>query len=155
MYKFVLAGVSALFMAAAACAQPNQTMNNTSSNSKILVASFSATGTTARIAERVAAATGGTLYAITPAEPYTAADLNWMDKNSRSTLEMKDKSSRPLFRTRWKTWRNTIRSSSASPSGGTRRPGKRDPYAFYLDDGLCFTASPPEGHVRGASECHI
>ena len=98
---------------------------------------------------------GGDLIENVPEVPYTTADLNWMDKNSRSTLEMKDKSSRPLFRTRWKTWRNTIRSSSDSPSGGTRRPGKRDPYAFYLDDGLCFTASPPEEHVRGASECHI
>ncbi len=95
MYKFVLAGVSLLFMAAAACAQPNQTMNNTSSNSKILVASFSATGTTARIAERVAAATGGTLYAITPAEPYTSADLDWTDKHSRSSREMNDPKARP------------------------------------------------------------
>lgn len=95
MYKFVLAGVSVLFMAAAACAQPNQTMNNTSSNSKILVACFSATGTTARIAERVAAATGGTLYAITPAEPYTSADLDWTDKHSRSSREMNDPKARP------------------------------------------------------------
>lgn len=95
MYKFVLAGVSALFMTAAACAQSNQTMNSTSSNSNILVACFSATGTTARIAEKVAAATGGTLYAITPAEPYTAADLDWTDKHSRSSREMNDPKARP------------------------------------------------------------
>ena len=95
MYKLVLAGVSALFMAAAACAQPNQTMNSTQPNSRILVACFSATGTTARIAEKVAAATGGTLYAITPAEPYTSADLDWTDKRSRSSREMNDPKARP------------------------------------------------------------
>lgn len=95
MYKLVLAGVSALFMAAAACAQPNQTMNSTQPNPRILVACFSATGTTARIAEKVTAATGGTLYAITPAEPYTAADLDWTDKRSRSSREMNDPKARP------------------------------------------------------------
>ena len=51
--------------------------------SKILVAYFSAGGVTARAAEEIAAAVGGDLYEIAPAEPYTAADLDWRDKGSR------------------------------------------------------------------------
>ena len=60
-----------------------------------LVAYFSASGTTARVAGKVAQATGGELYAITPAESYTSADLDWNDKRSRSSVEMNDPSSRP------------------------------------------------------------
>ena len=63
--------------------------------SKTLVAYFSAIGVTARLAEKVAAAVGGDLHEIKPAEPYTAADLNWNDKQSRTTIEMNDKASRP------------------------------------------------------------
>lgn len=62
---------------------------------KRLVAYFSASGTTKRIAEEVARAAGADLAEIEPKVPYTRADLNWMDKNSRSTVEMKDKSFRP------------------------------------------------------------
>ena len=63
--------------------------------SKILVAYFSASGVTKKTAEEIASVTGGDLYEITPEQPYTKADLNWMDSNSRSSVEMKDKSSRP------------------------------------------------------------
>lgn len=63
--------------------------------SKTLVAYFSASGITRRVAENLAAAAEADLYEIRPAVPYTEADLNWMDKNSRSTVEMKDQSSRP------------------------------------------------------------
>ena len=63
--------------------------------SKVLVAYFSATGTTAGAAKRLAGAVKGDLFEIKPAVPYTASDLDWTDKHSRSTLEMKDKSSRP------------------------------------------------------------
>ena len=63
--------------------------------SKELVAYFSATGTTADTAKALADAIGADLYEIAPKVPYTAADLDWMDKNSRSTLEMKDPASRP------------------------------------------------------------
>ena len=63
--------------------------------SKKLVAYFSASGTTKRIAELVAEAAGADLYEIEPTVPYTKADLNWMDKTSRSSVEMKDKTSRP------------------------------------------------------------
>ncbi len=65
--------------------------------SKTLVAYFSASGTTARVAKELAQAAGADLYEIRPAVPYTKADLNWMDKNSRSTVEMNDKSSRPTL----------------------------------------------------------
>ena len=54
--------------------------------SKILVAYFSASGVTARAAREMAQAVGADLYEIRPAEPYTDADLNWMDKKSRSTV---------------------------------------------------------------------
>jgi len=63
--------------------------------SKKLVAYFSASGTTAAVAENLAKAAGADLYEIKPAVAYTRADLNWQDKNSRSSLEMRDKSSRP------------------------------------------------------------
>lgn len=62
---------------------------------KKLVAYFSASGTTAQIAANLAKAADADLYEIEPAVPYTSADLNWMDKSARSTIEMKDKSSRP------------------------------------------------------------
>jgi flavodoxin len=62
-----------------------------------LIAYFSATGTTAKAAKLLAGAVGGTLYEIRPAVPYTSADLNWMDKNSRSSVEMNDKHSRPAL----------------------------------------------------------
>lgn len=63
--------------------------------SKILVAYFSASGQTARLAETIAAAAGGDLFEIKPAQAYTSADLNWNDGRSRSTIEMNDASSRP------------------------------------------------------------
>lgn len=63
--------------------------------SKTLVAYFSASGVTKRVAQNLAAAAEADIYEIRPAVPYTSADLNWMDKNSRSTIESKDRSSRP------------------------------------------------------------
>ena len=65
--------------------------------SKTLVAYFSASGTTARVAKELAQAAGADIYEIKPAVPYTRADLNWMDKKSRSSMEMNDKSSRPAL----------------------------------------------------------
>lgn len=63
--------------------------------SKKLVAYFSASGVTAKVAETLSEAIGADLYEITPKVPYTKADLDWMDSNSRSSLEMKDLNSRP------------------------------------------------------------
>ncbi len=64
---------------------------------KALVAYFSASGTTAKAAKVLAKAAGADLYEIKPAVPYTSADLNWMDKHSRSSVEMNDKHSRPAL----------------------------------------------------------
>lgn len=61
---------------------------------KKLVAYFSASGVTKRVAERLAKQEDADLFEIRPVQPYTDADLNWMDKKSRSSLEMNDKSSR-------------------------------------------------------------
>ena len=61
----------------------------------IIVAYFSATGTTKGVAERLASAVGADLYEIVPAEPYSDADLNWHDSSSRTTKEQDDKSVRP------------------------------------------------------------
>ena len=65
--------------------------------SRKLVAYFSATGVTAKVAELIADAAGADVYQIQPEVPYTAADLNWMDKNSRSSVEMNDKKIRPAM----------------------------------------------------------
>lgn len=64
---------------------------------KILIAYFSASGETGKLAKTLSAATGGDLFEIRPETAYTSADLNWMDKKSRSTVEMQDKSSRPAI----------------------------------------------------------
>ena len=63
----------------------------------ILVSYFSASGVTRRVAERVANLTNAKLFEIEPVDKYTDADLDWTDKESRSTKEMQDKSSRPAI----------------------------------------------------------
>ena len=63
--------------------------------SKTLVAYFSASGATKKLAQTLAGAVGADLFEITPKIPYTRADLNWMDKQSRSTIEMKNPATRP------------------------------------------------------------
>lgn len=65
--------------------------------SKLLVAYFSASGVTAKLAKNLASAIGADLYEIKPKTPYTNADLNWNDKKSRSSIEMSDKSFRPAI----------------------------------------------------------
>ena len=65
--------------------------------SKKLVAYFSASGVTAKVADMLADAVGADIYEIRPEVPYTKADLNWMDKKSRSTVEMNDKTIRPAI----------------------------------------------------------
>lgn len=62
---------------------------------KTLVAYFSASGVTKRVAEKVADVLDADIFEIAPETPYSAADLDYMDKNSRSTIEMNDKSFRP------------------------------------------------------------
>ena len=62
---------------------------------KVLVAYFSATGTTKKVAEKLAKSTGENLFEIKPQVEYTSEDLNWNDKKSRSSVEMNDEFSRP------------------------------------------------------------
>ena len=89
----------------AGCGAGTQSEKNTapsatassSTGSDVLVAYFSATGTTKGVAEKIASVTGGTLYEIVPAEPYSTADLNYNDSNSRSTKEQNDKNARPAI----------------------------------------------------------
>ena len=88
--------VAALLFGMSACAQNNQSDSNSMNKEipkmkKTLVAYFSATGTTKAAAERL------DLFEIVPAQPYTSADLDWTNKQSRSSVEMKDKSSRPAI----------------------------------------------------------
>ena len=66
-----------------------------SNMSKALVAYFSASGVTAKAAGKLAEAAGADLFEIKPETPYTSADLNWQDKGSRSSVELRDTSSRP------------------------------------------------------------
>ena len=64
---------------------------------KVLVAYFSASGVTAGVSEKLAGAIGADLFEIVPEQAYTSADLNWMDKKSRSSVEMNDRNSRPAI----------------------------------------------------------
>lgn len=82
-----------------ACAQKQKTQPMTH-DAKILVAYFSATGTTAEAAAKLARVTGGELFAVTPRQAYTAADLDWHDKQSRSSVEMNDEKARPALKTK-------------------------------------------------------
>ena len=69
-----------------------------SMEAKSLVAYFSATGTTKAAAQKIAKAQNATLWEIQPAEPYTAADLDWRNKQSRSSVEMNDPEARPAIK---------------------------------------------------------
>ena len=86
-----------LFFSACAQKKTENTQNNDTMK-KTLVAYFSATGTTKRAAEQLAKEHNADLFEIAPEQPYTAADLDWTNKQSRSSLEMKDKSSRPAIK---------------------------------------------------------
>lgn len=102
MNKFVTSIALGLALAASACSNSkNENAVSESqdpvagTNPKVLVAYFSATGTTEKAAKEVADATGGTLFRIEPAQPYTDADLDYENKNSRTTQEKNDPSIRP------------------------------------------------------------
>ena len=94
MKRIIPTIAAALAVCLTATAQNQQVMNS----KKTLVAYFSATGTTERVAKLIAEVTGGDLYEITPVQEYTAADLDWTDKTSRSTKEMNDAKSRPVIK---------------------------------------------------------
>ncbi len=84
-------------MSLTACAQTNKNDMSNENKEKTLVVYFSATGTTKRVAEKIAREEDATLYEITPAHAYSAADLDWNDRQSRSTIEMNDPDSRPAL----------------------------------------------------------
>jgi flavodoxin len=79
-----------------ACAQGNS--KNKDMDMKTLVVYFSATRTTEDVANKIASVTGGEIMAIEPVQPYTSADLDWNDRNSRSSVEMNDPESRPQIK---------------------------------------------------------
>ena len=89
--KKTLLTLAAMTLVLVACGQ------NTKKEMKTLVAYFSATGTTEAVAKDLSEVTGATLYEIKPEVKYTGADLDWRNKQSRSSVEMQDKSSRPAF----------------------------------------------------------
>lgn len=100
--RLVFALVLLLGITASSCAQRKDSMNQSSPSqrtaaSRVLVTYFSATGTTAAVAQKIAEVTGGTLRAIRPERDYTASDLDWQNDHSRSSVEMKDPSSRPAL----------------------------------------------------------
>ena len=95
MKKIIMMMATLMTISLSACSQANKTKEN--KDMKVLVAYFSASGTTKGVAQQLAEVTGGTLHEIKPAKPYTDADLNWNDKQSRSSVEMQDKKSRPAI----------------------------------------------------------
>ena len=97
MNKIILALAAVMTMGFAACAQ-NKGEKSMQTENKPLVVYFSATGTTAKAARTIAEVTGGTLYEIVPQQAYTSDDLNWNDKQSRSSVEMNNPQARPALK---------------------------------------------------------
>ena len=89
--KHILLTLAVMAMVLPSCAQ------NKKKEMKTLVAYFSATGTTEAVAKDLAEVTGAALYEIKPEVKYTTADLDWRNKESRSSVEMQDKNSRPAI----------------------------------------------------------
>ena len=77
--------------------QPKNPDTTESSGKDTIVVYFSATGTTKGVAERIANVTNADIFELIPAEPYSDADLDWNDKNSRTTIEMNDQKARPAI----------------------------------------------------------
>ena len=92
MKRFIIAVMSIMLLAYNVYAQENSKQENA------LIVYFSATGTTAGVAKKIAEIAGSELYEIVPQKPYTNADLNWRDKQSRSSREMGDLRSRPAIK---------------------------------------------------------
>ena len=95
MKKIVLAMAALLTISLSACSQGNKKENK--EMKKVLGAYFSASGVTEGVAKQLAEVTGGELHKIQPEQPYTDADLDWRDKQSRSSVEMQAEKSRPAI----------------------------------------------------------
>lgn len=94
MKKIIMMFTALLAVSISACSQKK---TETTMEQKVLVAYFSASGTTKGVAQQLAEVAGGDLHEIKPEQTYTDADLDWNDKQSRSSVEMKDKNSRPAI----------------------------------------------------------
>ena len=101
MNKIILTLAAVMTISLAACAQ-NKGEKSMQTENKPLVVHFSATGTTAKAARTIAEVTGGTLYGtlyeIVPQQAYTSDDLDWNDKQSRSSVEMNNPQARPALK---------------------------------------------------------
>ncbi len=96
MKRIILAVTGIILLAGSTYAQESNKRNTALSNA--LIVFFSATGTTAGAAKKLAHVTGGELYEIVPQTSYTNADLDWRDEQSRSSLEMGNPKSRPAIK---------------------------------------------------------
>jgi flavodoxin len=94
MKKIIMMLTALLAISLSACSQKK---TETSMEQKVLVAYFSASGTTKSVAQQLAEVAEADLHEIKPEKPYTDADLDWNDKQSRSSVEMQDKHSRPAI----------------------------------------------------------
>ena len=95
MKKLSIMLAALLVMSLSACSKASKTEEN--KDMKVLVAYFSASGVTKGVAQQLAEVAGADLHEIKPEQPYTDADLDWRNKESRSSVEMKDKNSRPAI----------------------------------------------------------
>ncbi|WP_418306769.1 flavodoxin [Phocaeicola sp.] len=95
MNQIIFIFMSLLCFSCSSKAQNQTADTNVQSDKKILVAYFSCTGTTEKVADAIAKTIGGKLYRITPVTAYTSADLDWNNKSSRSSIEMTTENSRP------------------------------------------------------------
>ena len=95
MKKVIIMLAVLLAISLSACSQSNKKKNQ--QMKKVLVAYFSASGVTKGVAQQLSEVAGADLHEIKPEKPYTEADLDWRDKQSRSSVEMQDKSSRPAI----------------------------------------------------------
>ena len=95
MKKTIMMLTALMTISLSVCSQTSKTKEN--KEMKVLVAYFSASGVTKGVAQQLAEVTGGTLHEIKPEQPYTDADLDWRNKQSRSSVEMQDKKSRPAI----------------------------------------------------------
>lgn len=108
--------------------EPAPDTDTESEGTKVLVAYFSATNTTEGVAEHIANGLNADIYEIVPEDPYTDADLNYNDNNSRTTIEMNDPNARPAIsgsvenmeQYDIRTWSSMTSYSLAIPSGGER-----------------------------------
>ena len=94
MKKIIMMLTALLAVSLSACSQKK---TETKMEQKVLVAYFSASGTTKGVAQQLAEVAGADLHEIKPEKPYTDADLDWNDKQSRSSVEMQDKNLRPAI----------------------------------------------------------